>query len=188
MGLFARRGFAGVTSREVAAAAGVSEALVFKHFPDLPSLYEAILEHKLRDPDPTETLRGRAASLSDEEYLTGIARVILERVDADDTFLRLLLHSALDGHALARDFRRARIEPVRAEIERLIRRRSMRSGHGERLGPDLSARLFTGLIMAMLLQRHVFREPKARAMAAARLAGAMARLFIHGVGGRERRR
>jgi AcrR family transcriptional regulator len=188
MGLFARRGFAGVTSREVAAAAGVSEALVFKHFPDLPSLYEAILERRLRDPDPMEALQARDAGLSDEEYLAGIARIILERVDADDTFLRLLLRSALDGHALARDFRRARIEPVRSEIERLIRRRSMRLGRGAGMDPGLAARLFTGLIMAVLLQRHVFREPRARKMVAARLAGAMARLFIHGIGGGEGRR
>ncbi len=41
--LFARRGFAGTTTKEIAEAAGVSEALVFKHFPSKAALYEAIL-------------------------------------------------------------------------------------------------------------------------------------------------
>src|SRR5436309_15587331 len=49
LGLFARRGFSGTTTREVARAAGVSEALLFKHFPRKDSLYRAILEAKIRD-------------------------------------------------------------------------------------------------------------------------------------------
>src|SRR6185437_9994486 len=41
--LFARNGFAGTTTRELAAAAGVSEALLFRHFPSKQSLYREIL-------------------------------------------------------------------------------------------------------------------------------------------------
>ncbi|MBP2229401.1 AcrR family transcriptional regulator [Azospirillum agricola] len=40
--LFARKGFAATTTKEIAQAAGVSEALIFKHFPTKTSLYEAI--------------------------------------------------------------------------------------------------------------------------------------------------
>src|SRR5258708_9718332 len=40
--LFARKGFAGTTTREIAEAAHVSEALVFKHFPSKAALYEEI--------------------------------------------------------------------------------------------------------------------------------------------------
>src|SRR5665213_2764314 len=41
--LFARKGFAGTTTRELAAAAGVSEALLFRHFPSKQVLYREIL-------------------------------------------------------------------------------------------------------------------------------------------------
>jgi AcrR family transcriptional regulator len=41
--LFARKGFAGTTTKEIAEAAKVSEALVFKHFPSKAALYEEIL-------------------------------------------------------------------------------------------------------------------------------------------------
>src|SRR6202165_5362343 len=41
--LFARNGFTGTTTRELAAAAGVSEALLFRHFPSKQSLYREIL-------------------------------------------------------------------------------------------------------------------------------------------------
>lgn len=41
--LFAKRGFASATSKEIAEAAGVSEALIYKHFPSKESLYAEIL-------------------------------------------------------------------------------------------------------------------------------------------------
>jgi AcrR family transcriptional regulator len=40
--VFAERGFHGTTTRALAAAAGVSEALLFKHFPDKESLFSAM--------------------------------------------------------------------------------------------------------------------------------------------------
>ncbi|MDB5410415.1 MAG: TetR family transcriptional regulator [Rhodospirillales bacterium] len=49
--LFARKGFAGTTTKEIAEAATVSEALVFKHFPSKAALYEEILHQGCRgDP------------------------------------------------------------------------------------------------------------------------------------------
>ena len=40
---FAEKGFHGTTTRELAKAAGVSEALLFKHFPNKEALYAALL-------------------------------------------------------------------------------------------------------------------------------------------------
>ena len=45
--LFAEKGFNGTTTREIAKAAGVSEALVFKYFPTKRTLYAAILAEKV---------------------------------------------------------------------------------------------------------------------------------------------
>lgn len=42
-GVFAEKGFDGTTTRELAKAAGVSEALLYKHFPSKESLYAAML-------------------------------------------------------------------------------------------------------------------------------------------------
>ena len=44
--LFSQRGFSGTTTREIAQAAGVSEAMVFRHFATKQELYAAILDHK----------------------------------------------------------------------------------------------------------------------------------------------
>jgi AcrR family transcriptional regulator len=43
-GVFAEKGFDGTTTRELASIAGVSEALLYKHFPSKESLYAAMLD------------------------------------------------------------------------------------------------------------------------------------------------
>ena len=48
---FARTGFAGTTTKSVAAAASISEGLLFKHFPTKSALYAAILAEEC-DADP----------------------------------------------------------------------------------------------------------------------------------------
>src|SRR5438270_2202347 len=40
--VFAEKGFVGATTRELADAAGVSEALLFKHFPNKEALFSAM--------------------------------------------------------------------------------------------------------------------------------------------------
>ena len=57
--LFARKGFAGATTRELAEVAGISEALLFKHFPNKDLLYQEILAQKSREGESTfRRLRG----------------------------------------------------------------------------------------------------------------------------------
>jgi len=48
--VFAEKGFDGTTTRDLAAAAGVSEALLYKHFPSKQSLYDAMLEACTQGP------------------------------------------------------------------------------------------------------------------------------------------
>ena len=54
--LFARKGFAGTTTRELAEAAGISEALLFKHFPSKQSLYREIRQLGCEGDPALETL------------------------------------------------------------------------------------------------------------------------------------
>jgi AcrR family transcriptional regulator len=49
-GVFADKGFDGTTTRELAKAAGVSEALLYKHFPSKESLYAAMLDACAKGP------------------------------------------------------------------------------------------------------------------------------------------
>ena len=48
---FATRGFDGARTLEIAEAAGISEALLYRHFPSKQALYDAVLEHVARQQD-----------------------------------------------------------------------------------------------------------------------------------------
>src|SRR5579884_855576 len=105
--LFARKGFAGTTTRELAEAAGISEALLFRHFPSKELLYREILSLGCEgDPalEKLATLQPSTASLvcivrfMVRRFLFGDAA---ERAELDPR-LRLVLHSFLEDGDYAR--------------------------------------------------------------------------------------
>lgn len=55
--VFAEKGFDGTTTRDLAKAAGVSEALLYKHFPSKESLYAAMLDGCAKGPTFAEASR-----------------------------------------------------------------------------------------------------------------------------------
>ena len=58
--VFAERGFHGTTTRALADAAGVSEALLFKHFPNKEALYSAMQLFCCNENDPEKIDRIKA--------------------------------------------------------------------------------------------------------------------------------
>src|SRR5436305_15138384 len=75
--LFSKRGFAGTTTREIALAAGVTEAIIFRHFATKQDLYAAILEtHSVTCDEPW---LAQAQSLMEEENDPALFRLILSK-------------------------------------------------------------------------------------------------------------
>ena len=78
--LFGRRGFAGTTTREIAASVGTSETVLFRHFPTKERLYAAILEHRLPAAGVErwlDELRRIADAGDDEALFTAVVQAIL---------------------------------------------------------------------------------------------------------------
>src|ERR1700738_2929073 len=114
---FARNGFAGTTTKRGAAAAAISEGLLFKHFPTKSALYAEILSeeceadpalHRLLELEPsTETL---------VTLIREMVRHFQELSDAPDQEdaqrLRLMVTSHLDDGEFAR--------LLYAKVEKLI--------------------------------------------------------------------
>jgi AcrR family transcriptional regulator len=107
--LFARRGFGGTTTRELAEAAGISEALLFRHFPSKELLYREILQQVGCQGDPV--LEQLAALPTSTATLVGMVRFMVRRFVAGsagdsadlDPRLRLVLHSCLEDGDYARE-------------------------------------------------------------------------------------
>ncbi len=102
--LFSSSGFRGTSTRKIAEAAGVSEALLFRHFPSKADLYAAILQQKARESGFARqfvTLRRLARRADDWALVQYLVRAILASYARDPDFERLMLYAALEGHELA---------------------------------------------------------------------------------------
>src|SRR5437879_9620541 len=104
---FARNGFAGTTTRSVAAAAAISEALLFKHFPSKAALYAEILAEECEaDPDLATLLGQEPSTAALVELVKGMVGHFMEVSDGSDQEeaqrLRLMTTSHRDDAAFAR--------------------------------------------------------------------------------------
>src|ERR1700745_1824598 len=108
--LFARQGFEGTTTREIAQRARVNEALIFRHFPSKEDLYWAIIDHECDRGGIQQSLRAKLESgASDQQIFAAIAEDILERRSKDGSLSRLLLFSALENQRRSQRFFRTHV-------------------------------------------------------------------------------
>ena len=102
--LFSQKGFSGTTTREIAAAAGVTEAIIFRHFATKQDLYAAILDYKVSAGDVDQWLAG-AQTLMDAGDDEGLFRLLVTKIvemhRTDPRFEKLMVHAALEGHEIA---------------------------------------------------------------------------------------
>jgi AcrR family transcriptional regulator len=125
--LFARRGYADTTTRDLARAAGVSEPLLYKHFPGKEALYLEIRNYCCHGNDAvsrkvTELLSEVESSTSTLVYLVYFMvrlQVLGKPAGAItlETWQRLMLQSLLEDGAFARLMYQDRFEDFCARIE-----------------------------------------------------------------------
>jgi AcrR family transcriptional regulator len=151
--LFSQKGFKGTTTKEIARAAGVSEAMVFRHFATKDELYTAILHTKeCHDGvhqfpwEGNEALQQAVASKDDLAVFYNIALDAMKKHQADINFLRLLFYSALEEHDLAERFFRDFIEKVYDFIGGYIAERQ-RDGAFRHVNPRVAVRAFLGMLI-----------------------------------------
>jgi Transcriptional regulator len=126
--IFAEHGFNGTTTKQIALAAGISEASLFQHFKTKAELYAAILECKSRrvyDGVWLDEIRAYIEKNEDEKVFRAIAGKIYEHCQSNPNFIRLMLYTALEKHENAQPFRRRMLYPLfellRNYIEKRIR-------------------------------------------------------------------
>lgn len=151
--LFSRNGFRGTTTKEIARAAGVSEAMVFRHFETKEALYGAILEDKgcredvARFPwEGDEVLQKAIEAGDDYGVFYNLAIRALEKHQSNVGFMRLIFYSALEEHELAAQFFSAFVERVYVFIGEYIARRQ-REGAFREIEPRIAVRAFLGMLM-----------------------------------------
>jgi len=150
--LFARQGFRGTTTRQIAEQASVNEAILFRHFRSKEAMYWAVLDDLMSQRNSSGNLKALMAERrhnikpqADEEFFSAIAEGMLERARREPNLLRLFLFSALERHSLSQRFFRTYTTVYWDLLTKYIRGR-MRAGEFRKTNPLLAARSFIGMV------------------------------------------
>jgi AcrR family transcriptional regulator len=185
--LFAQKGFRGTTTKEIADRAGVSEAIIFRHFATKDDLYRAILDYKLKETAKRmqENLNEAASRKDDDAYFGLLAYEMLEFHRRDRTLMRLLLFSALEGHDLSEIFFHSTAREMKNQIRRYIKQR-IADGAFRLIDPAVAARAFMGMVLNQAQVRNIFRDDDLR-FSNKQLADRFVDIFLNGIRGRRAR-
>ncbi|MGH6682010.1 MAG: TetR/AcrR family transcriptional regulator [Bradyrhizobium sp.] len=137
---FARHGYTGTTTRSVAAAAAISEGLLFKHFPSKAALYAEILSEECEADPALAYLLGQEPSTA---ALVKLVRCMIQHFlqiadgpDKEDAQrLRLTITSHLDDGEFAR-LLYAKVETLIGGMFAASLERAIAAGDASRVGSD----------------------------------------------------
>jgi TetR/AcrR family transcriptional regulator len=161
MSAFSRRGFKGTTTKEIAAAAGVAEAVIFQHFPSKEMLYSAVLESHLDSADEQawiEEINGCMERGDDEGVFQSFILRVLSSYRRDPMLHRVILFAALEGHEQGLTRMRKQFAPV---LERFLEYIVQRQSEGALVNCDPQSVMISigGVAHQYGLITQVFRAP-----------------------------
>jgi AcrR family transcriptional regulator len=178
--LFAEKGFRGTTTRELAAAAGITEPVLYQHFRAKSDLYSAIIEAKAGEVSGDAAgLDGLARAGDDRAFFGAMGELILRRYQDDPELSRLLFFSSLERHELAELFFERLYSSFYGRVSGYIRRR-IRQGAFRKVNPEVATRgligmiSYHGLLTLLFPGRFSVSNPR-------RIADEMVSVFLNGI-------
>lgn len=151
--LFSHKGFSGTTTKDIARAAGVSEAMVFKHFSSKDELYGALIEAKScneglsRYPwEENEPLIAAMKAKDDFGVFYYFALQALNKHQEDIAFMRMIFYSALEEHEMAERFFKEFIGEIYNFLGGYVKKRQ-KDGAFRKINPKIIVRAFLGMMI-----------------------------------------
>jgi AcrR family transcriptional regulator len=178
--LFAQKGFRGTTTREIAAAAGVSEPVIYQHFATKSELYTAIVDHMIeglasKAPE-FEKLRGTTDM---REFFVWLGMQVLDWFSEGGRRSRLLLYSALEGHELAKLWHERATQLVHSHLEPVIQAHAD-AGQFRNIPARVATQAFVGMVSDYGLSRTIFLCPDC-GVAPETVVSHFVDIFLHGI-------
>ena len=136
LNVFARKGYNGARTKEIAKEAGISETLIFRHFDTKENLYEQALEHLYSHHPVFDEMEPAMQAKDDRKVLYVLARHVMEHGREDRRIVRLNLYNGLEGINPDKD----KSGPIDI-LENYLRQR-MEEGGLKKGDPHLAARFF----------------------------------------------
>jgi TetR/AcrR family transcriptional regulator len=179
---FSRRGFKGTTTKEIAAAAGVAEAVIFQHFASKEALYSAVLDLHL-DPGDEAAWIDEISDLmernDDAAVFHSFVNRILHGYHRDLEIERVILFAALEGHEQGMVRLQKQFAPI---FERLMDYVTRRQSEGALISCNPHAILISlgGAAHQYGLITQIFRVPTPD-LPDEEMAQLFTRILMHGV-------
>jgi TetR/AcrR family transcriptional regulator len=151
---FAQNGFSGTKTKDIAAAAGVSEAILFRHFTSKEDLYHAILDEKEANMGWFVEMNELADRRDDRGLFGYVARQLVRSFREDAAFHRLLLYASLEGHLLADLFHERFGLPMGDFLSRYVALRQ-KEGAFRECDPGVAVMFLIGSTIHYAMARHV---------------------------------
>ncbi len=186
--VFARLGRAGATTKDIARAAGISEALLYKHFPGKEALY-AELESHCVDAQVVGGQLFRGAKPSTATLVMGVA-VLVQAVfpgigarQAHEDTKRLVTSSLLGDGRFAQAFLQRHVQPWIGLLQKSL--------HAARVAGDVEKGVHTGSVEMWFVHHlantlHLISLPGSGVVdygvTQAKLTGSAVRFLLRGLG------
>ncbi len=178
--VFAQKGFAGATNKDIAREAGITPGLIYHYFASKVALLKASIE--LRSPvRAARSLPPEMLDMTPQAMLRSFLKQILDVVE-DDKFMRVLrvFLSELIHDPKISPLGIPAIQEGTKILEDYLAKK-MKSGELRQGDPVLVTQVIMGSIMDMVLRRQILRDPVVLGYTHEEIADAVTALALQGL-------
>jgi AcrR family transcriptional regulator len=145
--VFAAKGYAQATTREIAAAADIAEGSLYNYFASKRDILVGIIS---RSPSPVDRLWAEAENLTDRD---GFIRLVEQAVLApapEQPWIRTVIKEAWTDDELFRQYQAGHVRETVARVARLVER-GIEAGWLRPVDPEHVAQALVGALMASMM-------------------------------------
>ena len=179
MKIFSKKGFQGTKTKDIAKAAGVSEAMIFKYFKNKNYIYNSIISNVISDVKDHKEFSDMQSQ--DDDFTTVLKEVILQVIndnEKDPTFLRLMLYSLLEEPKFVHSFMKTHLLGQMDVLTKVIEK-GIENGKYRRFNPNLVAHILEYMMGGYCIEQLVLGLDKSESFDKNEVAETMIDIFLN---------